>query len=35
VAIVINEENLTLLEDTLKELRNDNREHEQGCADIT
>ena len=35
VAIVINEENLTLLEDTLKELCNDNREHEQGLADIT
>lgn len=34
VAIVINEENLTLLENTLKELINDTR-NEQGRADIT
>lgn len=33
-AIVINEENLTLLENTLKELINDTR-NEQGRADIT
>jgi hypothetical protein len=33
-AIVINEENLTMLEDTLKELINDTR-NEQGRADIT
>lgn len=33
-AIVINEENLTMLENTLKELINDTR-NEQGRADIT